>query len=84
MRPSPPNLTLLAKQNGGEFPLEAVVKKIDGREMPRVHGDPWMPVWGTVLSEDAASAGKSKAAAEEHAQGRVLAITEYLKTIQAH
>jgi len=84
MRPSPPDLTLLAKQHGGEFPLETVAKKIDGREMPRVHGDPWMPVWGTVLSEDAASAGKSKAAAEEHAQGRILAIAEYLKTIQVH
>src|SRR5262245_64319891 len=58
MRPSPPDLTLLAKQNGGQFSLETVVKKIDGREMPRVHGDPWMPVWGTVLSEGKGSAKK--------------------------
>lgn len=84
MRPSPADLTLLAKQHGGEFPLDLVVKTIDGREMPRVHGDPWMPVWGTVLSEDAARAGKPKAAVEGKVRGRILAIAEYLRTIQAH
>ena len=84
MRPSPPNLTLIAKQHGGEFPLDLVVKKIDGREMPRVHGDPWMPVWGTVLGEDAAGADKPKDAVEGKVQGRILAIAEYLRTIQAH
>jgi hypothetical protein len=84
MRPSPPDLTLLAKQHGGEFPLDTVAKMIDGREMPRVHGDPWMPVWGTVLSENAAGGKKPKAAVEGKVQGRILAIAEYLRTIQAH
>ena len=84
MRQSPPDLTLLAKQHGGEFPLDIVVKTIDGREMPRVHGDPWMPVWGTVLSEEAASADKPKGAVEGKVQGRIVAIAEYLRTIQAH
>jgi mono/diheme cytochrome c family protein len=84
MRPSPPDLTLLAKQHGGDFPLDSVVKTIDGREMPRAHGDPWMPVWGTVLGEDAARQGKSPAATEEHVKGRIHAIAEYLRTIQAH
>ena len=84
MRPGPSDLTLLAKHHGGEFPLALVVKTIDGREMPRVHGDPWMPIWGTVLSEEHASADKPKGATEEHVQGRILAIAEYLRTIQAH
>jgi mono/diheme cytochrome c family protein len=84
MRPSPADLTLLAKRHGGEFPLDLVVKTIDGRDMPRVHGDPWMPVWGTVLSEDVAQEGKPKAAVEGKVQGRILAIAEYLRTIQAH
>src|SRR4029453_1037179 len=65
MRPSPSGLTLLAKQHGGEFPLDIVVKTIDGRGMPRGHGDPWMPVWGTVLSEELAGAAKPKATVEE-------------------
>jgi hypothetical protein len=59
------------------------VKTIDGREMPRAHGDPWMPVWGTVLGEDRAHQGKSPAT-EERVQGRIRAIAEYLRTIQAH
>ena len=84
MRPSPPDLTLLAKQHGGEFPLELVAKKIDGREMPRVHGDPWMPVWGTVLGEDVGGGDKPKDAVEGKVQSRILAIAEYLRTIQAH
>src|SRR5262245_15765322 len=84
MRPRPSDLTLLAKKHRGEFPLDIVVKTIDGRELPRVHGDPWMPVWGTVLSEEVASADKPKAAVEGKVQGRILAIAEYLRTIQAH
>jgi mono/diheme cytochrome c family protein len=83
MRPSPPDLTLLAKQHGGEFPLNAIAKAIDGREMPRAHGDPWMPVWGTLLGEKVAE-NKPKADVEAKVQGRILAIAEYLRSIQAH
>ena len=82
MRPSPPNLTLLAKQHGGQFPLDAVAKTIDGRQMPRVHGDPWMPVWGAVLSQEIGTK-EPKAAVEGKVQGRILAIAEYLRSIQA-
>jgi len=82
MRPSPPDLTLLAKQHGGEFPEAAIVKAIDGREMPRVHGDPWMPIWGTVLGETAGD-DKPKTTVEAKVQGRLLAIAEYLRSIQA-
>src|SRR5215470_11808342 len=78
MRPSPPDLTLLAKQHGGEFPLDLVVKKIDGRERPRVHGDPWMPVGGTVLSEEVAGADKPKDTVAGKVQHRILASAEYL------
>ena len=83
MRPSPSDLTLLAKRHGGEFPLDLVTKAIDGREMPRVHGDPWMPIWGTVLGEQHAAAGESKDVVEGKVQGRIFAIAEYLRTIQA-
>lgn len=83
MRPSPSDLTLLAKRHGGEFPLDLVTKAIDGREMPRVHGDPWMPIWGTVLGEQPAAAGEPKDVVEGKVEGRMLAIAEYLRTIQA-
>ena len=83
MRPSPPDLTLLAKRHGGEFPMEAVVKTIDGREMPRVHGDPWMPIWGTILGEVPGRPGTPKPGGEQHAGETIRAIAEYLRTIQA-
>lgn len=41
----PTNLTELAAQNGGAFPLERVVKRIDGRDPLVSHGSP-MPVYG--------------------------------------
>lgn len=41
----PVNLTELAAQNGGTFPMERVVKRIDGRDPLVSHGSP-MPVYG--------------------------------------
>ncbi|MFZ7091969.1 c-type cytochrome [Primorskyibacter sp. 2E233] len=41
----PVNLTELSAQNGGTFPLERVVKRIDGRDPLVSHGSP-MPVYG--------------------------------------
>ncbi|WGW05426.1 c-type cytochrome [Tropicibacter oceani] len=41
----PVNLTELSVQNGGTFPLERVVMRIDGREPLVSHGSP-MPVYG--------------------------------------
>ncbi len=41
----PSNLTELSITNGGSFPLERVVKRIDGRDPLVSHGSP-MPVYG--------------------------------------
>ena len=48
----PPNLTLLAKNNGGHFPFLRVLEMIDGRNMIEVHGTREMPVWGESLTRD--------------------------------
>ncbi len=45
---APPDLTGLAAAEGGVFPLERVVRKIDGRDPIMAHGGP-MPVFGIVL-----------------------------------
>jgi hypothetical protein len=42
----PPDLTLLAKKNGGVFPKDFVLKTIDGRQNVEAHGPRDMPVWG--------------------------------------
>ena len=83
LKPKPPDLTMLASRNGGEFPMEGVVKTIDGREMLRAHGEPVMPVWGQILSEELGSKGKLRPAVERRVQGRIFAIADYLRTIQA-
>ena len=83
MRPAPPDLTRLAARHGGTFPEELLVKTIDGREMPRAHGDPAMPVWGDVLSEEMGSRPAAKnPAIERRVHGRITAIVEYVRGLQ--
>jgi mono/diheme cytochrome c family protein len=44
----PPDLTRLAAGEGGTYPLERVVRRIDGRDEVLAHGGP-MPVYGMIL-----------------------------------
>ena len=83
MRPQPADLTRLASRYGGEFPMEQVVRTIDGREALRAHGEAVMPVWGEVLSDELGSGDKQRPAIERRVHGRIFAIAEYLRTIQA-
>lgn len=41
----PTDLTVLAAENGGEFPISRVIARIDGRDPLVAHGSP-MPVFG--------------------------------------
>ena len=52
LKTPPPNLTLLAKNNGGHFPFLRVLEMIDGQNMIAVHGSREMPVWGQSLTRD--------------------------------
>ncbi|MRU14246.1 cytochrome c [Roseovarius sp. A21] len=45
---APADLSALSEVNGGVFPLERVVKRIDGRDPLVAHGSP-MPVYGTFF-----------------------------------
>jgi mono/diheme cytochrome c family protein len=42
----PPDLTILAKNNNGEFPASAVYETIDGSKTVSAHGNREMPIWG--------------------------------------
>ena len=52
LKPTPHDLTLLAKWNQGVFPYHEVYEIIDGRAEVRTHGTGQMPVWGEQFAVD--------------------------------
>ena len=72
----PPNLTQLARRNGGQFPAEGVRKSIDGRADIRPHGTREMPVWGLEFAAATGTTGQ--------ADGMTLVdrLVDYLRSIQ--
>lgn len=80
LKVDPPDLTLLARNNGGVFPYERVVSVIDGRASVAIHGPRDMPVWGLRYQQQ--GGGGSDAAAVLLARGRILDLTEYIRSIQ--
>ena len=75
-----PNLTLLANNNGGVFPMLNVLQVIDGRSGTRAHGGV-MPVWGRVFSDDVGDSEGAYGGVLE-VRGRVLSLAKYLEAIQ--
>lgn len=75
-----PNLTLLAKNNDGTFPLLDVIHIVDGRTGVRAHGGV-MPVFGAVFSGDQKEPGQTYGTIIE-TRGRVLSLALYLESIQ--
>ncbi len=52
LKTKPTDLTQLAAQNGGNFPLTRVQKLISGQEeLPAGHGTSAKPVWGPTFSQ---------------------------------
>jgi len=69
----PPDLTLIASRNGGEFPVGQVAKRIDGREPVKGHGSKDMPAWGEAFQITDGSEG---------AKQKVNEVAHYLWSIQ--
>lgn len=82
---TPPDLTVLSKMNGGVFPIADVYAIIDGTADVAVHGGRDMPIWGdrymTEMRDDP-TAHYSWVEARAYALNRVLALVEYLSSIQ--
>jgi mono/diheme cytochrome c family protein len=74
-----PDLTTLAAQNEGTFPMHDVIMVIDGRSGIRGHGYP-MPVWGTRFAAEADDLGAM--VTELTVRGRVLSLALFLESIQ--
>ena len=82
---NPIDLTTLAARNGGTFPTERIRQLVDGREMPRAHGTPEMPVWGNWFAFNLTAGGllkKDKAETEKLIQQKVGRLVDYLKSLQ--
>lgn len=85
LKVSPPDVTLLKKNNGGKFPFERTFQVIDGRADIKAHGTRDMPIWGNEYNDEAVeyySELYGTHNAELFVQGRILAIITYLQGIQ--
>ena len=75
LKVDPTDLTLLAKNNKGEFPAERVHKSIDGREALRTHGSREMPIWGDALQRPGPNP-------EEKVEKKIEALVGYIESLQ--
>lgn len=77
----PSDLTVLAKNNEGKFPLQDVFQIIDGRTMVRGHGERTMPVWGSRFSVQAEGAF-GPYGGEVVVRNRILELVFYIQELQ--
>ena len=74
-----PDLTRIAKRDGGEFPTEDVRRTIDGRFDRPAHGPRDMPVWGWRLYDASSSDDAGERARTDSMIDRLV---DYLRSIQ--
>ena len=78
-----PDLTLLAKQHDGKFPYIEVLGILDGEIPFPAHGSSEMPAWGETFQADIGTGGGGgDPDAQAMVRGRLMLITDYLKSIQ--
>ena len=90
LRRIPADLTKLSESHFGVFPFARVYDVIDGRFEVEIHGRRDMPVWGEAFRPAPSSAplrlfsnDVSKELAESIVRARVLALIDYIFTLQA-
>ena len=75
-----PDLTLLAKNNDGVFPVEEVMNTIRGEADISAHGSREMPMWGTAFRN--VRLDFKRARLSGFVEIRIKALTEYLEFLQ--
>jgi mono/diheme cytochrome c family protein len=73
-----PDLTQLAKKNGGKFPYMDVLDTIDGTRPVASHGSKEMPAWGSTFQADIGQDTMMQA----EVRGRLMLLTDYLRSLQ--
>ena len=76
LRFRPPDLTLIAKRNGGSYPADMVYRIIDGRDPVKGHGGPEMPVWGDAFKN------VTEGYKEADVKAKIEALVDHLRTLQ--
>lgn len=86
---NPPDLTTVAKRNGGVFPMDRLYRVVDGGDLPEgaqsagPHGNREMPIWGRDYRvRDAEYFGDAPYNPDAMVRGRILALLEYLNRVQ--
>ncbi len=82
----PTDLSQIMKNNNGVFPFTLLVKVIDGREVIALHGTRDMPAWGHEYNDKASQYYQDffgKYDSEAFIKARVLALAEYIHSLQA-
>ena len=74
LKNTPPDLTSIAKRNGGVFPEERVRSIVAGNEVLISHGSREMPIWGEIFHQIEND--------RDYGHVRMQNITDYLKSIQ--
>jgi len=74
----PTDLTLLAKNNGGKFPMMEVVNIVKGDQPIAAHGTREMPVWGDILGRPL----EEGMYGQDSEDAKILTIGKYLESIQ--
>jgi len=87
LKQPPVDLTALSKTNGGVFPFARVYNVIDGRLDVLAHGPREMPIWGEIYQSPRESSNPplpppAKEDAEFNARARILALIEYIASLQ--
>jgi mono/diheme cytochrome c family protein len=73
-----PDLTRIAKRQGGTFPDERIHRIIDGRQVPAPHGSREMPIWGWEFATE----GKDGTPDLATSDLLVAKLVDYLRSIQ--
>lgn len=82
LKRSPPDLTVLAKNNQGVFPMSRLYEVIEGANVP-AHGSRDMPVWGRDYRiKDAEYYVDTPYDPAALVRSRILALLEYINRLQ--
>ena len=79
MNPQPPDLTQLAKKNGGKFPFDEVVDTIDGRKNIPSHERIQMPFLGATLQK---RGQEFTPESDAEVKRRIESMARYVETLQ--